>query len=224
MKLYCHPASTTSRGLMLFAAEARLPLDLQIVDLFSGEHCQEAFVALNPNRLVPVLEDGSFRLTESSAILKYLADQAGSALYPREPQARARVHERMDWINTQLNRDLAYGLVYPQVFATHRRPSDEAQRVHLAWAQERARTWLAVMDQHLLEGEPAWLANRALSIADLYAAPFVALAELVGSDLAATPRVREWLSRLKALSSWRQVFEAIDGYAATLDRAPMLKV
>lgn len=80
------------------------------------------------------------------------------------------------------------------------------------------------MDQHLLEGEPAWLANRALSIADLYAAPFVALAELVGSDLAATPRVREWLSRLKALSSWRQVFEAIDGYAATLDRAPMLKV
>jgi len=40
-----------------------------------GEHYQPEYVAINPNRMVPVLEDGDFRLTESSAILKYLAEK-----------------------------------------------------------------------------------------------------------------------------------------------------
>ena len=42
MKLYYHPASTTSRPVMLFAAENGIPLDMQVVDLFTGEHCQAA--------------------------------------------------------------------------------------------------------------------------------------------------------------------------------------
>ena len=90
MKLYYHPISSTSRPVLLFAAETGLPLELQIVDLFTGEHFQTAFEAINPNHLVPVLEDGDFRLTESSAILKYLAEKTGSPLYPKELKARAR--------------------------------------------------------------------------------------------------------------------------------------
>ena len=76
MKLYYHPASTTSRPVLLFAAEQKIPFELQVVDLFTGEHYQPPYEAINPNHLVPVLEDGDFRLTESSAILKYLADQS----------------------------------------------------------------------------------------------------------------------------------------------------
>ena len=105
MKLYYHPASTTSRTILLFAAENGLALDMQVVDIFTGEHHKPAYEAINPNRLVPMLEDGDFRLTESSAILKYLADKTGSPLYPKDLQQRARVNERMDWINTQLGRD-----------------------------------------------------------------------------------------------------------------------
>ena len=116
MKLYYHPASTTSRPIVLFAFENNIPMELQVVDLFTGEHYQQRFEAINPNHLVPVLEDGDFRLTESSAILKYLADQVASPLYPNDLQQRARVNERMDWVNTQLCRDLCYGVVYPQIF------------------------------------------------------------------------------------------------------------
>ena len=57
MKLYYHPASTTSRPLVLFAAESGIALDLQVVDLFSGEHYQPPYEAINPNHLIPVLED-----------------------------------------------------------------------------------------------------------------------------------------------------------------------
>ena len=91
MKIYYHPASTTSRPLMLFAAESGLKIDFQVVDLFTGEHYQPKYEAINPNHLVPVLEDGDFRLTESSAILKYLADSVNSPLYPKDLKQRARV-------------------------------------------------------------------------------------------------------------------------------------
>ncbi|MBL8351989.1 MAG: glutathione S-transferase N-terminal domain-containing protein, partial [Burkholderiaceae bacterium] len=67
MKLYYHPASTTSRPLMMFIEDNGIAAELQLVDLFTGEHLGEGFTAINPNRLVPVLEDGDFRLTESSA-------------------------------------------------------------------------------------------------------------------------------------------------------------
>lgn len=72
MKLYYHPISTTSRPIMLFAAENGLDLEMQVVDLFKGEHVQPPYSQLNPNRLVPTLQDGDFILTENSAILKYL--------------------------------------------------------------------------------------------------------------------------------------------------------
>ena len=150
MKLYYHPASTTSRPVMLFAAENGVALDMQVVDLFTGEHYKPPYEAINPNHLVPVLEDGDFRLTESSAILKYLADKIGSPLYPKDLQQRARVNERMDWINTQLCRDLAYGLVYPQIFPIHKRRSDEAQEATLQWGKERAQGWMKVLNDHIL--------------------------------------------------------------------------
>lgn len=76
-----------------------------------------------PHLSVFPLEHGSFRLTECSAILKYLADKAGAAQYPKDLQARARVNERMDWVNTQLARELCYGVVYPQIFDFAQEPT-----------------------------------------------------------------------------------------------------
>src|SRR4029078_7166814 len=99
VKPHYAPISTTSRTVMLFAAESGIPLEMKVVDLFTGEHTQPPFQAVNPNCLVPVLEDGDFRLTESSAILKYLADKTGSPLYPKDLQKRARVTQRMSWLH-----------------------------------------------------------------------------------------------------------------------------
>jgi len=224
MKLYYHPASSTSRPVMLFAAENQVPLEMQVVDLFTGEHYQPAYEAINPNHLVPVLDDGDFRLTESSAILKYLADKIDSPLYPKDLRARARVNERMDWVNTQLCRDLAYGTVYPQIFPFHKRRSEEAQSAQLQWGQERAQGWLKVLDQHILGGGRPYLCGDAMTIADYFASSFVALAELIGSDLRAYPNVHAWLGRMKALKHWAEVNQVIDGYAATLKGQEMVAV
>ena len=69
MKLYMHPVSMTSRPVRLFIAENKIPVEEVTVDLFTGEHYGPAYTAVNPNNLVPKIEDGDLHLTESSAIL-----------------------------------------------------------------------------------------------------------------------------------------------------------
>lgn len=89
IKFYSHPASTVARPVAFFIADAGIVAEEQVIDLFTGAQYGPAFAAVNPNNAVPALEDGDFRLTESSAILKYLADKFSSPAYPRELHARA---------------------------------------------------------------------------------------------------------------------------------------
>ena len=223
MKLYYHPASTTSRPLMLFAAESGIKMDMQVVDLFTGEHYQPPFAeGVNPNKQVPVLEDDGFRLTESATILKYLAVKTKSPLYPEGLKERARVNERIDWINTQLNRDLCYGLVYPQAFPHHKRPSDEHQKGTLSWAKERAAGWLKVLNDHII-GKNEYLCGNQITLADYYGASFVATSNIIGSDLAAYPNIKRWLGNMKKLKSWAKTYEVVDGFAGSL-KGPFEKV
>jgi glutathione S-transferase len=215
LKIYYHPASTTSRPLMLFAREQKIDAEFVLVDLFTGEHMKEPYSNKNPNRLVPMLEDGDFRLTESSSILKYLADLSNSPAYPKDLKRRAKVNEMMDWFNTQVCRDFAYGFVYPQIFPGHDRGDSAVQAGTLAWGGERARTWLQVLDQNFLAGRK-YLCGDGITIADYFGACFTALGEITRSDYSAYPNVTAWLGRMKQLASWKPVFEAIDGYAASM--------
>ena len=211
MKLYYHPASTASRPVALFVAENGIPIDLQLVDIFKGEHRQPAYAAINPNALVPVLEDGDFRLTESSAILKYLADKFDSPLYPKDLRQRARVNERMDWFNTQVSRDFCFGLVFAQLLPHHKRRSDEAQDATLQWGAERARGWLKLLDEDILGAKNAYVCGDAITIADYFGASLLTLGEVIGCDFAAYPNVQRWLTRMKALKSWNDVNKVLDG-------------
>jgi glutathione S-transferase len=96
MKLYMHPVSTATRPVRLFIAENGIKCDEELVDILQGAHYQEPCGSLNPNRMVPMLEDDGFRLTESSAILKYLADKYDLPSYPKDLKKRAKVNEVMD--------------------------------------------------------------------------------------------------------------------------------
>ena len=214
MKLYYQPASTASRPVLLFAAESGIDLDLKLVDIFKGEHLQPAYRALNPNALVPMLEDGDFRLTESSAILKYLADKIDSPLYPKGLQQRARVNERMDWFNTQLSRDYCFGLVFAQLLPHHKRRSDEAQAGAVQWGQERSKLWLQVLNDHSLGPGHNYVCGDAISIADYFGAGLLTLGEVIGCDFTAYPYVQGWLARIKALKSWKSVNATLDGVTA----------
>ena len=224
MRLYFHPASTTSRIVQLFAMDQGVSLDYKMVDLFTGEHLKPEFAKINLNCLVPVLEDGNFRLTECSAILKYLADKAGSPAYPKDLKARALVHEMMDWFNSNIYKDLAYGLVYPQTFPHHKRPSDAVQSGTLDWGKQKTQAWLKILDESLIGPGKRYLCGDTITLADYMGAEMIALGGIVRSSYAAYPNVERWLRNMKALKSWPKVHEVIDGFAASLKDRPFLGV
>jgi glutathione S-transferase len=216
MRLYYHPASTTSRIVQMFAMDQGIDLDYEVVDLFTGAHLKPDFAKINPNCLVPVLEDGDFRLTECSAIVKYLADKAGSAAYPTDLKARARVNEMMDWFNANIYKDFAYGLVYPQTFPHHKRPGDAVQSGTLDWGRQKTQSWLKILDESLIGPNKPYLCGAKITLADYMGAEMIALGGLIGCSYSAYPNIERWLGNMKALKNWPKVHEVIDGFAASL--------
>lgn len=224
MKLYMHPVSMTSRPVRLFAAEAGIELDEEVVDLMTGAHHQPAFVAVNPNRLVPVLEDDGFKLTESSAILKYLADKTNSPAYPKDLKQRAKVNEVMDWFNTNFYRDFGYGMAYPQLFPHHKRRSDEAQAATVEWGINNSRQWLQVLNDYFIGPKNDYLTGDRITIADYFGIGLITLGELVHCDFSAYPNVQRWIANMKKLKSWEPVNEVFNGLKAQLKDQPFQHV
>ena len=214
MKLYMHPASTATRPVRLFLAENNIPCEDVMVDILKGAHYQEPYASINPNKLVPMLEDGDLRLTEGSAILKYLADKHDLPSYPKDLKKRAKVNEMMDWLNTQFYRDFGYGLVYPQIFPHHKRRSDEAHGGAIAWGQEGAKRWLQVLNDYWIGPKNAYLCGSEITIADYFGAGLVSIGELVGIDFAAYPNIQRWLGNMRKLKTWNQVNEIFNAFVA----------
>jgi glutathione S-transferase len=178
---------------------------------------KEPFASLNPSKMVPVLDDDGFILTESSAILKYLAEKAGSPAYPAgDIKARAKINELMDWINVNFYRDFGYGLVYPQVFPAHKRPTDEMQKGTIAWAKERSENWLAILDQKLLGSGRNYLVGDQPTIADYFGLGILTSGELVGCGFKDYPNVRRWLEGMKQRPAYAEVFGPFNGLTASL--------
>ena len=203
MKLYQHPASTTCRPIMMFIADEKLDVEQQVVDILSGEQYGEEFAKINPSCFVPVLEDGDFRLIESSAILKYLADVAGSETYPVDPKARARVNEMMDWFNTNLYRTFGYAFVYPQVIEFCKLPDEKAQKLQVAAGKAQAERFLKVLNDHVLGKGNKYLCGDTLTVADYLASGMISIVELIGGSFANYPNIAAWYARMQALPNWK---------------------
>ena len=214
MKLYMHPVSTACRPVRLLIAENGIKCDEEMVDILQGAHYQEPYASLNPNRMVPLLEDGDFRLTEGSAILKYLADKYDLPSYPKDLKKRAKINEMMDWLNTQFYRDFGYGLVYPQLFPHHKRRSDEAHAGAVAWGQQGAKNWLQILNDHWIGPKNQYLCGNEITIADYFGAGLVSIGELIDCDFSAYPNIKRWLDNLKKLKSWHQVNEVFHSFTA----------
>ncbi len=223
MKLYMHPASTMCRPVIQFIADNSIPVDFQVVDIFTGEHMREPFASINPSQLIPVLEDGDFRLTECSAILKYLADKIDSPAYPKDLKQRARVNEVMDWFNSQFYRDYGYGLIYPQLFPNLKRSSEEVQNATVNWGKDNAKRWLQVLNDHFL-GRNKYLCGSQMTIADYFGAAIIQVGEVIRCNFAPYPNIGRWLDTMKSRPSYAKTYEAIHGFADSVKAQPFIAI
>jgi glutathione S-transferase len=214
LRLHYDPASTTCRPIILFASETGIPLDYRLVDLFSDENRSDAFTRLNVNQAVPMLQHDDFVLTESSAILKYLADLTDSPAYPKDLRARARVNEVMDFFNTYMMRDYVYGLVYSRVLSHYRLPG-QAHQQFIALHEPRAQRRLKALDVWI--GANPFICGDSITIADYFGSAIVSAGELISYDLRAYTNVTRWLNTMKALRTWDEVHAGFYGWRSAVE-------
>lgn len=215
MELYVDPLATTSRAVLALCRHEGMPMVVRSISLIKGENHRPPLAELNPNRLVPVLVDGDFVLTESSAILRYLARMHGSRLYPAEPRSAARVDELMAWFESNFYKDFGYQYVYPQLMPHHQRPG-EANDATVEWGRAQSKRWLQVLDTHLLRHCDPFLLGAAPSVAEFLGASILSLGELVGCSFAGYPQVRSWYAAVNDLESWRTVNADFSELASSL--------
>lgn len=214
MKLYCDPISTVSRPVMLFAAECGIAYDRVHVDLMNHENRDPAYLAINPNGVVPFLDDDGFTLGESTAILKYLALKSGSPAYPTELRAQARVDEALAWFATNLHEYFCLFTIYPNFGIPHGVGPTLAQGM-IAFGEEASPRWLQVLDGRMI-GDRPYVCGDQITLADYLGAAFITLGEATAYDFAPYPNIRRWIANMRALPSWDATYAGFNGFVAAL--------
>jgi len=120
------------------------------------------FLALNPNGLIPVIEDENGVLWGSNPICRYLAAKAGrDDLLPTEPFRRAVVDQWMDWQATELNGSWSYAfLALVRENPAYQDPA-QIEKSLVAWDR-----MMGLLDDHLAETGP-YVCGEAFTLADI---------------------------------------------------------
>ncbi|WP_372395061.1 glutathione S-transferase [Azospirillum sp. HJ39] len=203
MKLYHHPLSGHSHRAGLFLSLLGLPHELVEVDLKAGAHKSPEFLKLNPFGQVPVLDDDGVVITDSNAILVYLAKKAGRTDWlPEDPSGAAAVQR---WLSVAAG-EVAYGPAAARlitVFGAAYNPEEVIARAHVLLKRLESRL-----------GGQDWLVGDHPTIADVAVYSYVAQAPEGNVDLSGYPAVNAFLRRVEGLPGFVPFVRTPVGLAA----------
>jgi glutathione S-transferase len=207
MKLYSFPIAPSARRARIALAEKGLDATLEDVDLRSGRQLEPAYLAINPQGLVPVLElDDGTRITENIAIAAYLdAIKPTPALFGTTPLERARVFQWNARIEIEGLMPLAdllrnshpafQGRAVPGAVGYEQIPQLAAR------GDDRVKRFLPILSERLAERE--FVATDAYSFADITAVVFVDMLRMAKVELPATLQpLCGWYDRARARASY----------------------
>ena len=151
---------------------------------------------INPNARIPAIEDGDFRLYESMAINFYLAKKYGarSDIAPTSLEDEARTIQWNFWVMTEIEKPLLTIMLH----TVGMRPSDDAT---LAQCKQELDRPLAVLNAELAAKD--WIFGNKFTVADLNVASVMVWAKTAKLDMAAYPRVADWLRRCMERPAFR---------------------
>ncbi len=173
--LHYHP-SNASFAPHILLQELGVPFALQRVDRDQGEHKSPAYLALNPNGLIPVLVDGDLVLYEAAAICLHLADThpaAGLAPALGTPE-RAHLYKWLMWMTNTLQATLIHCFYGDRLVDSGNAEGARQVRAH---AQRRVVQCLQQLDAHLAghavpveeQARGPWMMGATYTLLDPYA-------------------------------------------------------
>ena len=170
---------------------------------FGGTRTPE-YLAMNPNALVPTLQDGDFSLWESHTIVRYLANRhALHAWYPTDWQARADVERWMDWSQSVLGPAIFGGF-----WGLIRTAPTDRDPVAIRASGDKTGAALAILEARL--ADRPWLCGAHPTLAEITLGMHVyRWRELpwsqVGHLPGALPRLADWFERLAQRPAFQRV-------------------
>jgi glutathione S-transferase len=201
MKLFYNPMSPNVRRVRLTAAVLGIALEEKRLDFAKGEHKNPEYLALNPNGAVPTLVDDDYVLTESRAIMQYLASKKPeSGLLPRDEAARADVTRWQFWDASHFSPHLA-ALAFERLLKGMMGMGDpDARKIEEALGNFRR--FGAVLNKRL-DGKQ-YVVGNALTIADLTLASSMMYSQRAEVPVADFPNVQLWFTRISKLEAWEK--------------------
>jgi glutathione S-transferase len=193
-------SSINVRKVMWTAANLGLAVEREDWGVGHRSPQEPAFLALNPNALVPVLVDGATVLWESNSICRYLAARQGdTGLLPSAPAERARVEQWMDWQAGELNN--AWRTAF---LALHRGVPTPADAIALS--ADRWNQHMRILDDQLSH-TGAYVAGSDFTLADV-------VLGLSAQRWKATPIAH---AELPAVAAYLQRLQTRPGFAEFVD-------
>jgi len=195
-----NPTSPNVRRVRLTAAVLGLQLEEQTLDLAKGEQKKPEYLALNTNGAVPTLVDGDFVLTESRAIMQYLASKKPEAgLLPRDEQARADITRWQFWDSSHFSPQL--GTLAFQRVLKPMMGIGEPDAGKVEEALTNFRRFAAVLNKRL-DGKQ-YVVGDSMTLADLTLASSLMYAQQAEVPLAEFPNIQAWFSRISDMDAWK---------------------
>jgi glutathione S-transferase len=162
MKIWGRTTSSNVQKVMWGIGEMGLAYERIDIGGPFGKNREPAYLAMNPNGLVPTLEeDDGFLLWESNSILRYLAARHRAAvLEPQDPRTRALAHQWMDW---QLS--VIAPAITPVFWGLVRTPPEKRDHTAIEAGKKKTGDAVKILDERL--GKTAYLAGDAFSYGDI---------------------------------------------------------
>jgi GSH-dependent disulfide-bond oxidoreductase len=184
-----HTAQTPNgRKISIALEEIGVPYEVVWVRLDQNQQMTPAFLALNPNHKIPVLEDDGLVVWESGAILLHLAEKYGKLL-PADPAGRIHAIQYAFFQTGGIGPNLG------RLGAQLRKPTPERNKEMVELFGDEVSRLIAVLDQILSDGRP-FLAGE-YSIGDIMHFPWMKIMlDLKAPPLLEQERVVAWLERI----------------------------
>jgi glutathione S-transferase len=206
LKVHYFPPSPRAFKVLAVLHHLELPFEPRVIDLFKGEQKQPEFAALNPNMMMPVIEDDGFVLWEANAILQYLASKnPARGLLPEEPKARADVSRWQFWDLAHWEPSMAV-MIFERV-VKKLASLGEPDLARTAEAETRFHRFARVLDTHL--GGRRFVTGDRLTVADFSLGPALNLAGPAQIPVADYPEIRRWHASLMALPAWQKTLALV---------------
>ncbi|KAH8409858.1 hypothetical protein KR222_011016, partial [Zaprionus bogoriensis] len=210
MDLYYLPFATPSRAVLMTVAAVGVNPNKKVINTFEKEQLKPEFVKLNPQHTIPTLVDNGFALWESRAIITYLAEKYGKddSLYPKDPQKRALVNQRLYFDLGVLNQ--SFGEYYYPLFRSEG-PADPEKFKKVEAAFEFLNTFL--------EGQN-FVAGDTFTVADIAILATVTTFDAVHFDLSKYANVAKWYESVQKIApGWQENLENSKEYTKRIDAA-----